>query len=103
MFKNSVIRCLFLAFLLCMLVAASFGPFNTSSAVFAISGSWDLSAANRRAPIVGMPDWSKAGYLGYQGGANLPVAASNIGNTIQATAFGVKGDGVTDSSAALQS
>lgn len=32
----------------------------------------DLSAANRRAPISGLYDWSKAGY---RGGANLPGAA----------------------------
>ncbi|MFD3946718.1 glycosyl hydrolase family 8 [Streptomyces sp. NPDC058579] len=32
----------------------------------------DLTSANRRAPIAGLPDWSKAGY---RGGAALPGAA----------------------------
>ncbi|XVV06775.1 hypothetical protein ACQPW3_15875 [Actinosynnema sp. CA-248983] len=36
--------------------------------------SLDLSAANRRAPLPGLPDWSKAGYRG------LPTGADHTSN-----------------------
>lgn len=62
------------------------------------AGSLNLNAANRRAPIVGLPNWSKAGY---RGGADLP-GSSAIGNTISATSFGVIANDGQDDSAPLQ-
>lgn len=68
--------------------------------------SLDLSATNRRAPISGLYDWSKAGY---RGGANLPgVAETNPSTTCQITAaelasqYGVTPNDGVDDSAGLQ-
>lgn len=58
----------------------------------------NLSSANRRAPIAGLYDWSEAGYLG---GASLPGSAS-IGQTLNATTYGVVANDGADDSAALQ-
>jgi hypothetical protein len=63
----------------------------------------DLAAANRRAPVTGLYDWSRAGY---RGGASLPGSADvNPSATCQITAaeldsqHGVRaGDGIDDSS-----
>ncbi|MGO1051485.1 hypothetical protein [Crossiella sp. CA198] len=65
----------------------------------------DLTSANRRAPISGLPDWSKAGY---RGGAALPGpseinpdAACQITASELSTQYGVKTDG-SDATAGLQ-
>ncbi|GAA1715774.1 hypothetical protein GCM10009745_75240 [Kribbella yunnanensis] len=66
----------------------------------------DLTSANRRAPIAGLPDWSKAGY---RGGAPLPGPADiNPDPNCQVTAdelasqYGVRADG-SDATTGLQS
>ncbi|MEU7000136.1 discoidin domain-containing protein [Nonomuraea sp. NPDC046570] len=65
----------------------------------------DLTAANRRAPIAGLPDWSKAGY---RGGAALPGpgelsgdAACHITATELASQYGVRADG-SDATGGIQ-
>ncbi|WP_083929701.1 cellulose binding domain-containing protein [Catelliglobosispora koreensis] len=67
----------------------------------------DLSAANRRAPVAGLYDWSKAGF---RGGANLPGASDvNPNAACQITAaelasqFGVTANDGADDSTGLQS
>jgi Chitobiase/beta-hexosaminidase C-terminal domain len=57
----------------------------------------DVSSGNRRAPISGLYDWSKAGY---REGAAIP---SGGGTVYQATAYGVTANDGADDSAALQS
>ncbi|MET9631607.1 hypothetical protein ABZX92_29505, partial [Lentzea sp. NPDC006480] len=66
----------------------------------------DTSAANRRAPVSGLYDWSKAGY---RGGQNLPgagevnpSAACQITSAELAGQFNVKPDDGQDDSAGLQ-
>ncbi|MGW6708220.1 cellulose binding domain-containing protein [Streptomyces sp. NPDC054956] len=79
-------------------------PATTASASTA---ALDLSKANRRTPLTGLYDWSKAGYLG---GGDLPGedrttpdAACRITPAQLAAQYGVKpGDGADDS-AGLQS
>ncbi|WP_329082623.1 cellulase family glycosylhydrolase [Streptosporangium sp. NBC_01469] len=65
----------------------------------------DLTAANRRAPVPGLPDWSKAGY---RGGVALPEAAQaspdaacHITAAELAAQFGVRADG-SDATGGLQ-
>ncbi|MFI9114074.1 discoidin domain-containing protein [Streptomyces venezuelae] len=65
----------------------------------------DLTSANRRAPIAGLPDWSKAGY---RGGAALPGAteahpdpACHITAQELASQYGVRADG-SDATTGLQ-
>ncbi len=58
----------------------------------------DLSTANRRALLSGLPDWST---VGYRGGSALP-GANAIGNVIYASDFGVIADDGQDDSDALQ-
>ncbi|MFI6325583.1 glycosyl hydrolase family 8 [Nonomuraea sp. NPDC050556] len=65
----------------------------------------DLTSANRRAPIAGLPDWSKAGY---RGGAALPGpgdlnpdAACQITPQELDAQYGVRADG-TDATTGLQ-
>src|SRR5688572_24495292 len=58
---------------------------------------YDVSLSNRRAPLSGLPDWSKAGYRGGQ-----PVPAGG-GTVYQATSYGVVANDGQDDSAALQS
>jgi cellulose binding protein with CBM2 domain len=53
------------------LTSAGFAAVTTAAGAATLPGL-DLSAANRRAPIAGLPDWSKAGY---RGGQSLPGAA----------------------------
>ncbi|MFE6746396.1 cellulose binding domain-containing protein [Kitasatospora purpeofusca] len=67
----------------------------------------DLSRANRRAPVAGLYDWSKAGY---RGGADLPGAAETttdaacrITPALLASKYGVRPDDGADDSAGLQS
>jgi len=62
----------------------------------AAAASYDVSAGNRRAPIAGLPDWSKAGY---RGGQAIP---SGGGTVYQATAYGVVANDGLDDSVALQ-
>src|SRR5688500_17266613 len=57
----------------------------------------DLSSANRRAPVAGLPDWSRAGY---RGGAALPGpadahpdAACHVTSAELAGQYGVRADG----------
>ncbi|MGW2398170.1 cellulose binding domain-containing protein [Kitasatospora sp. NPDC001664] len=83
----------------------SFGPAAQAGAT-AAAGGLDLSAANRRAPIPGLYDWSKAGY---RGGADLPGpaqttpdAACQITTAELAGQFGVKPDDGADDTAGLQ-
>ncbi|MER5865011.1 cellulose binding domain-containing protein [Kitasatospora sp. NPDC002040] len=71
------------------------------------SGGLDLSKANRRTPVAGLYDWSKAGY---RGGADLPGAgdtnpdaACQITPAELAAQFGVRPDDGADDSAGLQS
>ncbi|WP_318209870.1 discoidin domain-containing protein [Streptomyces sp. SJL17-1] len=66
----------------------------------------DLTAANRRAPIAGLPDWSKAGYR--SGAVPLPGAAQESPDpachvTAQelASRYGVRADG-TDATSGIQ-
>ncbi|GGM02859.1 cellulose binding domain-containing protein [Dactylosporangium sucinum] len=66
----------------------------------------NLSAANRRAPVAGLYDWSKAGY---RGGADLPGAADvNPSAACQITPaeldsqYGVRPDDGTDDTAGIQ-
>ncbi|ALO13013.1 Glycosyltransferase [Streptomyces venezuelae] len=65
----------------------------------------DLTTANRRAPIPGLPDWSRTGY---RGGAPLPGsaeahpdAACHITAAELAAQYGVRADG-TDATGGLQ-
>ncbi|MEZ0076406.1 discoidin domain-containing protein [Planotetraspora sp. GP83] len=65
----------------------------------------DLTSANRRAPIAGLPDWSKAGY---RGGAALPGPgdfnpdpACQITAAELASTYGVRADG-SDATGGLQ-
>ncbi|MFF5933455.1 hypothetical protein [Streptomyces sp. NPDC012508] len=65
----------------------------------------DLTSANRRAPMAGLPDWSKAGY---RGGSALPGpaeanpdAACHITAQELASQYGVRTDG-SDATAGLQ-
>ena len=65
----------------------------------------DLTSANRRAPVSGLPDWSKAGY---RGGAALPDAsdanpdpACTITAQELASQYGVRADG-SDATSGLQ-
>lgn len=64
----------------------------------------DLTSANRRAPVAGLPDWSKAGY---RGGAALPTAATHpdpachIDPARLASQYGVRADG-SDATTGLQ-
>ena len=53
----------------------------------------DLSAANRRAPMAGLYDWSKAGY---RGGASLPTEA-DINPSCRITPSVTPNDGLDDS------
>ncbi|GAB3921422.1 hypothetical protein GCM10029976_008450 [Kribbella albertanoniae] len=82
--------------------AAEAGEVAAAPAATAIP---DLTSANRRAPIAGLPDWSKAGY---RGGAPLPGAADiNPDQNCQITAdelasqYGVRVDG-SDATTGLQ-
>src|SRR5687767_4577889 len=60
------------------------------------AAAYDVSAANRRAPLSGLPDWSKAGY---RGGQAIP---SGGGTVYQATTYGVVANDGADDSVALQ-
>ncbi|GAA1390338.1 hypothetical protein GCM10009639_18930 [Kitasatospora putterlickiae] len=67
----------------------------------------DLSYANRAAPPIGMPDWSR---VGYRGGQDLPRgesaltedAACRISPQKLATTYGVRADDGADDTAGLQ-
>ncbi|WP_405144143.1 discoidin domain-containing protein [Sphaerisporangium sp. NBC_01403] len=82
-------------------------PATNAAALQAAAQVPDLTSANRRAPIAGLPDWSKAGY---RGGAALPGSADiNPDATCQitpaelASTYGVKpGDGADDSAGLQQ-
>jgi cellulose binding protein with CBM2 domain len=67
----------------------------------------NTSAANRRGPVTGLYDWSRAGYRGGQDlpGANEvnPAAACQITPAELASQFGVRPDDGADDSAGLQS
>ncbi|WP_260605208.1 discoidin domain-containing protein [Streptomyces sp. WAC01280] len=86
--------------------AAEAAPAGTTVAVGQRAAAIpDLTAANRRAPIPGLPDWSKAGY---RGGAPLPGAAEahpdaacHLTATDLAARFGVRADG-SDAATGLQ-
>ena len=84
-------------------VAAVTGPVQAAQAATATIP--DLTSANRRAPIPGLPDWSKAGY---RGGAPLPGPADiNSDAKCQITAaelasqYNVRADG-SDATTGLQ-
>src|SRR5688572_25942033 len=78
-----------------ILTMSAFLAFAGASAV-GTAANYDVSAANRRAPITGLPDWSKAGY---RGGQSIP---SGGGTVYQATAYGVVANDGQDDSVALQ-
>ncbi|MFI6291579.1 discoidin domain-containing protein [Nonomuraea sp. NPDC050790] len=65
----------------------------------------DLTSANRRAPISGLPDWSKAGFRGGAAlpgsGAMNPDAACHITPQELASQYGVRPDG-SDATTGLQ-
>ena len=61
-------------------------------------GGLDLSPANRRPPLPGLPDWRHAGY---REGQPLPTDAE-VGHILYATDFGVIPDDGQDDSDALQ-
>lgn len=65
----------------------------------------DLTSANRRAPIAGLPDWSKAGYRGgtaLPGAAEaIPDAACHITAAELSSQYGVRADG-SDATTGLQ-
>ncbi|WP_435747512.1 discoidin domain-containing protein [Microbacterium sp. PMB16] len=72
-----------------------------SAAEPGITAGLDLSAGNRRAPVSGLYDWSKAGYRGGQNLPNTaaltPRAACDITAAEMTSAHGViAGDGVDD-------
>ncbi|NUT95820.1 MAG: hypothetical protein HOY78_27730, partial [Saccharothrix sp.] len=66
----------------------------------------DLSPANRRAPLPGLPDWSKAGY---RGGQDLPGEGDYTTNAAcritpeELAALGVRPDDGVDDTTGLQS
>lgn len=104
MSRRSVSVPLLAAFTVAGLAAAllAVAPHRPALAPATALTTLDLSAANRRAPISGLYDWSKAGY---RGGANLPGAAeTNPDAACQVTAAELAGqyavtpnDGVDDS------
>lgn len=82
-----------------LLFACETQPVQSSSAsTTSLAAPLNLNAVNRRAPMVGLPDWSKAGY---RAGMALPGSAA-IKKTINATSFGVVANDGQDDSAALQ-
>ncbi|MFF2520690.1 discoidin domain-containing protein [Streptomyces liangshanensis] len=89
------------------LVGTSSGPapVNLTPSLAAAAAIPDLSSANRRAPVAGLPDWSKAGY---RGGAPLPGPseanpdpACNVTAQELATQYNVRADG-SDATTGLQ-
>ncbi|MFC0626821.1 discoidin domain-containing protein [Kribbella deserti] len=84
-------------------LAQAFAP-PPATAPAATTAVPDLTSANRRAPVAGLPDWSKAGY---RGGAALPTAATHpdpachIAPARLASQYGVRADG-TDATTGLQ-
>ncbi len=93
------------AVLICGLLTTVVAAGQIQAAPEASAAIPDLTSANRRAPIAGLPDWSKAGY---RGGAPLPGAADiNPDQNCQITAaelasqYDVRADG-TDATAGLQ-
>ncbi|MEJ2852050.1 MULTISPECIES: cellulose binding domain-containing protein [unclassified Saccharothrix] len=72
----------------------------------ASAAALDLSPANRRAPLPGLPDWSKAGY---RGGQNLPTEADHTSNAAcritpeELAALGVRPNDGADDTGGLQS
>ncbi|WP_083933120.1 discoidin domain-containing protein [Kribbella catacumbae] len=85
---------------------AAIGPAQAGLAAQVVAATIpDLTSANRRAPIAGLPDWSKAGY---RGGAPLPGPADlNPDQNCQITAaelasqYSVRADG-SDATTGLQ-
>ncbi|MER5931716.1 glycosyl hydrolase family 8 [Streptomyces sp. NPDC002054] len=78
---------------------------TTTATAGATAAVPDLTSANRRAPVPGLPDWSKAGY---RGGAALPGAAEaspdaacHITAAELAAQYGVRADG-SDATTGLQ-
>ncbi|WP_406065234.1 right-handed parallel beta-helix repeat-containing protein [Streptomyces sp. NBC_01077] len=70
---------------------------STTAATATTAAIPDLTSANRRAPIAGLPDWSRSGY---RGGAALPGpaeahpdAACHITAQELASQYGVRADG----------
>ena len=81
-------------------------PFANADADHGALTSLNLAASNRRAPISGLYDWSRAGY---RGGANLPGASeTNPNGTCQITAaeldsqYGVRAGDSTDDTGGIQ-
>jgi hypothetical protein len=86
-------------------VVAASHPSGAQPGAGALTGL-DLSAGNRRAPVAGLYDWSKAGY---RGGADLPgdgqvnpVAACQVTAAELAAQFGVRPSDGADDTAGLQ-
>ncbi|MEZ0072315.1 hypothetical protein [Planotetraspora sp. GP83] len=78
----------------------------TATGAAAVPAPSDLTSANRRAPIAGLPDWSKAGY---RAGAPLPGSGQiNPDPTCQitpaelASSYGVRPDDGADDSTGLR-
>jgi hypothetical protein len=71
-----------------------------------LAAALDLTAGNRRAPIAGLPDWSRAGYRGtgvLPGGGDINTAAAcNLDAAALASRFQVRPDDKVDDSAGLQ-
>ncbi|MBJ6761267.1 cellulose binding domain-containing protein [Myxococcaceae bacterium JPH2] len=86
------------------LALPSLALFGSVSALAA--ESLDVSSVNRRAPLAGLPDWSKAGYRGGQnlpGPADInPDAACQVTPAELATTYGVVPNDGLDDTAGLQ-
>jgi hypothetical protein len=80
--------------------------FEAREAAATLATALDVSPANRRAPIAGLPDWSKAGYRGGQhlpGDAELnPDTRCRVTPARLASEFGVAPNDGVDDSAGLQ-
>ncbi|TDW92464.1 hypothetical protein [Kribbella sp. VKM Ac-2566] len=86
--------------------ASGTAPVPSATPVTAKLPKLNLSAVNRRAPVPGLPDWSKAGY---REGAGLPDGSKvnpdqecKIGADRLASEYGVKPDDSKDDSDGLQ-
>nr|MDT0659095.1 RICIN domain-containing protein [Micromonospora sp. DSM 115978] len=89
-----------------MAAAAPPPPAGAAPPVAGVATEVDLTAGNRISAVAGMPDWSRAGYLGGQSlpsDADLAGGACTIDPARLAGEFGVRADDGADDSAGLQS
>jgi len=88
-----------------LLIGSLAVPVTTATAAPALTGL-DVSSGNRRSPVSGLYDWSKAGYRGngvLPGNNELnPDANCQITSTELASQFNVRPNDTADDSAGLQ-